>query len=57
MEGSELKALRAKLALTQSQLGERLGITASAIAHIESGKNTMSKPVELLASILAQSGD
>lgn len=57
MTNVELRALREKLGLTQAELGERLGITASAVAHLESGKNTMSKPVAMLAaSIRANAG-
>ena len=68
MNGQELKALRIRLRMpykqnigaTQKYMGDLLGITASAVAHIESGKNIMSKPVELLAEQLinaTQAGD
>ena len=52
MTGAELRALRISLKLTQSELGEKLGITPSAVAHLESGKNTMGKQTEKLLSLL-----
>lgn len=63
MDGKELKALRMRLRMpykkdigaTQEYLGELLGITASAVAHIEAGKHKMSKPVAMLAEQLAKS--
>ncbi len=55
MTNEELKVLRLKLGLTQTQLAEKLGVTLSAIFKLESGENNMSKPVAMLASILAQS--
>ena len=65
MNGQELKALRDRLQMpykkdigaTQQYIGELLGITASAVAHIESGKHKMSKPVAILAEKLAESGN
>ncbi len=52
MNKTQLRALRLKLDLTQKQMGERLGITPSAVAHLESGTNTMSKPVAILCQQL-----
>jgi transcriptional regulator with XRE-family HTH domain len=43
-----LKKLRKKLGLTQSELGARLGISKSAVSRIENGKRGMSKTIELL---------
>lgn len=43
MTGNELKALRAKLGLTQTEMANRLGVTRDAIARIEGGTNNMSK--------------
>lgn len=48
MNGNELKALRAKLGLTQTELAQRLGVTRDAIARIEGGRNNMSKTLHLL---------
>ena len=48
MTGAELRALRIGWELTQEELGKHIGISASAVAHLESGKNTMSKPVAIL---------
>ncbi len=52
MTAQELKALRLSLNLTQSQLGERLGVTRGQIAKYEAGAK-MSKSVELLANHLS----
>lgn len=52
MNKDELKSLRLKLGLTQSQMAEKLGITLSAVFKLESGKNNMSKPVAMLAEQL-----
>lgn len=50
MNKDELRALRLRLNLTQSQMAEKLGITLSAVFKLESGENNMSKPVAMLAS-------
>ena len=52
MTNKELKELRQKLGLTQTQMAEKLGITLSAIFKLESGENNMSKPVAILAQYL-----
>ena len=52
MDGKTLYALRHKLGLTQAELGEKLGITASGVAHLESGKNTMGRQTAMLAATL-----
>ena len=52
MTGQELKIQRISWGLTQSELGGKLGISASAVAHLESGKNTMGKQTEKLLSLL-----
>ena len=53
MTKDELKALRAKLGLTQEQMGDRLGISRDAVYSLECGRNNMSRPVEMLANLLA----
>ena len=53
MTGEELRALRLRLGLSQRAMGERLGISHSAVVKLESGKNNMSKPVAMLAERLA----
>lgn len=53
MNSQELRALRLKLNLTQTQMAERLGITLSAVYKLESGENNMSKPVAILCQQLA----
>lgn len=57
MNSAELKTMRKKLGLTQTQMAEKLGVTLSAVFKLESGENNMSKPVELLALKLSESGD
>lgn len=52
MDAHELKALRKKLELTQTQLAEKLGISRTAVAKLESGENNMSKPVAMLVEKL-----
>lgn len=52
MDNEELRALRLRLGLTQSQMAEKLGITLSAVFKLESGENNMSKPVAMLAEKL-----
>ncbi|UWY27642.1 helix-turn-helix domain-containing protein [Flavobacterium sp. TR2] len=47
-----LKEIRKKHSLTQTELAENLGITRSAIAQIESGKNNISLEVAKKASEL-----
>jgi transcriptional regulator with XRE-family HTH domain len=52
MDKDELKALRLKLRLTQKQMGERLGVSRSAIAKYEGGEINISKPVSMLCQQL-----
>ncbi len=47
MTGAELKDLRLKLNLSQSKLGEMVGISKSAVSKLENGTNRVSKPVEI----------
>ena len=55
MNGQNLKELRLKLKLTQEKMGEKLGISRDAVSKLESGKNTMSKPVKILLTHLESS--
>lgn len=52
MTGAELRALRLRLDLTQQEMADRLGISASAVAKLESGRNKLrgstAKLIELL---------
>lgn len=52
MTKDELRALRLKLDLTQTEMAEKLGITLSALYKLEAGKNKMSKPVAMLCQQL-----
>lgn len=53
MKGADLKAFRKANGLTQTQLGEFLGINKSFISTIESGKDPM--PKEKLSKLIANS--
>ena len=53
MDGKTLRALRDKLGFTQTEMGEKLGITASAVAHLESGKNKVTQQTAMLAEMLS----
>lgn len=52
MDGLQLRELREKLKLTQAEMGEKLGISASAVWKLEAGENTMSKPVSIICGEL-----
>lgn len=52
MTAEQLRKLRLKLDLTQSQMAERLGVSLATYSLYERDKAPMSKPVELLASTL-----
>lgn len=54
MNNQELKSLRLLLGLTQKQMGDKLGISHSAIVKLETGENNMSKPVAMLATNLRE---
>ena len=48
MDASDLRALRARLGLTQSQFSLRIGVTKRAVQHWEAGTRKISAPVERL---------
>lgn len=52
MNGLELKQLRLKHNLTQSDLGDKIGVTKSKISEWENGKHTISNAYQLLLSKL-----
>ena len=52
MTGEEFKARRLDLGLTQTQLGERLGVTLRAVQYYEAGQRPISKTVALLLGTL-----
>ena len=54
--GSELKALRAKLRVSQPVLATYLGVTQSAVAHWEQGTSKPRGPALRLLSILDRKG-
>lgn len=54
MTGTELKNLRLRLSYTQTQMAQALGISRTAVAKLEAGINTMSKPVAMLAAQLVE---
>ena len=53
MKGEELKAKRLDLGLTQTQLGERLGVTLRAVQYYESGGRPVPRPVAILMNVFA----
>lgn len=52
MEPQEIIALRKRLGLTQTQLGERLGVGKMAVSHWEHGQCRPAKSVMLLIKLL-----
>ncbi len=52
MNAQDLKDLRLRLKLSQRAMGERLGVSGTAVYKLEHGINRMSKPVEMLAGKL-----
>ena len=48
---------RRKLNLSQAELGKMLGLTQAAIGQFESGKRTISGPVERLCKVLLKHPD
>ena len=48
MTGRQIKSMRRKLNLTQTELGERLGVTRVAVAYWESGRRTPRGPALLM---------
>lgn len=50
----DLKALRKRLALTQEQMAERLGIERSHLSRLERGERTTKGPVKLLFEIIRE---
>lgn len=53
MNNIELRKLRLSLDVTQKEMAEKLGVSLPMYSLYELGKNPISKPVELLATILA----
>ena len=54
MKGSELRAIRKGLGLTQVQLAERLGVASNTVARWERDEMGMSEPAARLARLLAK---
>lgn len=58
MVGERIKSLRKKLGLTQSQLGEKLGVHANTISMYEKGnRNIPTKTLKILSEIFNVSID
>lgn len=53
MTPEELKAKRLELGLTQTQLGERLGVTLRAVQYYEAGQRPISRTIELLLGVIS----
>jgi DNA-binding transcriptional regulator YiaG len=54
MDGEELRRIRKRLALSQSQLAEQLGITTSSVARQEQGVIGISGSTAKLARLLLE---
>ena len=54
MTKDELKALRHALALTTTQLGEKLGVSRRTIEGYEMGRRKIPRPVEMLINLLKE---
>lgn len=52
MTGDELRAIRARMGLTQSQLGERLGFTKTSVARMERGEQRIMQVTTLAVKYL-----
>ena len=53
MKGTELRAIRDRMKLSQSQLAKEIGIHTNSIARMERGEMTISEPVARLVRLLA----
>jgi DNA-binding transcriptional regulator YiaG len=56
MKGKELRAIRARLRLTQVRMSERLGVTANTVARWERGEVGISEAMSRLVKLVAHSG-
>jgi transcriptional regulator with XRE-family HTH domain len=54
MDGEEFKRKRHQLGLTQAQLANKLGVTATAVARWERGERSVSEPVARFLTLLCQ---
>lgn len=52
MTGTELKAQRTRLGLTQLELAAKLGVTANSVARWERGERGISEPIAKLVQML-----
>lgn len=55
MTGAEFREARAKLALTQSAMADRIGVTRRAVQYYESGQRQIPQPVQKLIAIIGES--
>ncbi len=54
MKGQELRRIRRQLKLTQAQLAEEIGVTATSVARWEREERAISEPVARLVRLLAE---
>jgi DNA-binding transcriptional regulator YiaG len=53
MKGSELRAIRDRMKLSQSQLAREIGVHTNSLARMERDEMTISEPVARLVRLLA----
>jgi len=56
MKKEDVKALRKKLGLTQSQFAEKMGVTLQAVQHWEQGRRAVAGAAEKLMECLGRKG-
>lgn len=54
MTPAELRAIRARLGLTQAELAERIGVTDRSMRRYESGEHSISRPIAMLIETLSR---
>ncbi len=57
MTGTQLRATRLRLGLTQAQLAQRLGVQSNSVARLERGERGISEPVARLVRLIESSTD
>lgn len=55
--GDEIRGIRARLGLTQTEFAERVGVTRDAVAQWETARTRPRRPAEILIRQLAAAAD